>query len=162
MGYGDITTRPGLGFKEVDVAFGLEGRFEGTPGRPVHRSGSKRIANGPLGGGLVLDERTGVNGTRFAGEAAGNDAVPSGHRPGHERASGKVGFVESVERIEIRGWQLPEGADAEAEGQIPLHSTCVVDVRTRLTYDDPDTGERIVRDVGRAQWMLRFEGRTVK
>ena len=27
------------------------------------------------------------------------DAVPTGHRPGHERASGKVGFVESVERI---------------------------------------------------------------
>jgi hypothetical protein len=70
--------------------------------------------------------------------------------------------VESVERIEVGPWQAPEGTDPVAEGQVPLHSTCVVDVRTRLTYDDPDTGDRIVRDVGRAQWMLRFEGRTVR
>lgn len=71
-------------------------------------------------------------------------------------------FVESVERVDVGAWQVAEGADPKVEGQVPLHSTCVVDVRTRLTYDDPDTGERIVRDVGRAQWMLRFEGRTVR
>jgi hypothetical protein len=71
-------------------------------------------------------------------------------------------YVESVERVEIGAWQVAEGADPKAEGQIPLRSTCVVDVRTRLTYDDPDTGQRVVRDVGRAQWVLRFEGRTVR
>lgn len=71
-------------------------------------------------------------------------------------------YVESVERVEVGAWQVAEGVDPTARGQIPLHSTCVVDVRTRLTYDDPDTGERIVRDVGRGQWMLRFEGKTVR
>jgi len=71
-------------------------------------------------------------------------------------------YVESVERVEVGAWQVAEGADPAAEGQIPVYSTCVVDVRTRLTFDDPDTGERIVRDVGRAQWMLRFGGRTVR
>ena len=71
-------------------------------------------------------------------------------------------YVESVERVEVGAWQVAEGADPAAEGQIPVYSTCVVDVRTRLTYDDPDTGERIVRDVGRAQWRLQFAGRTVR
>jgi len=71
-------------------------------------------------------------------------------------------YVESLERMDIGAWRVAEGADPKANGLLPLHSTCVVDVRTRLTYDDPDTGERIVRNVGRAQWMLRFDGKTVK
>jgi hypothetical protein len=71
-------------------------------------------------------------------------------------------FVESLERVEIGAWQVAEGTDPAAKGQIPLHSTCIAVVRTRLTYTDSDTGDRVVRDVGRAQWMLRFEGKTVK
>ena len=71
-------------------------------------------------------------------------------------------YVESLERVEIGAWQVAEGTDPTTKGRLPLHSTCVVDVRTRLTYDDPYSGEQVVRDVGRAQWMLRFDGKTVR
>ena len=76
--------------------------------------------------------------------------------------------VESIESVKLEPWRLavaePGGASEppasdggmeEGEG-VTLFSDCIADVRTRLSFDDPDTGSRTVRDVGRAQWRLRF------
>ena len=71
-------------------------------------------------------------------------------------------YVESLERVEIGAWQ---GAATERQGDgsiMTLYSTCLVDVRTRLSFDDPDTGDRIVRDVGRGEWQIRFSAQVFK
>jgi hypothetical protein len=69
--------------------------------------------------------------------------------------------VESVESVRVEPWRLlpPSGADATAQPGRVLAADCLADVRTRLTFDDPATGQRTVRDVGRAQWRLRIRAR---
>jgi hypothetical protein len=57
--------------------------------------------------------------------------------------------VESIESVRVDPWRV-------APGRKTLTSDCLADVRTRLTFDDPSTGIRTVRDVGRAQWRVRF------
>jgi hypothetical protein len=66
--------------------------------------------------------------------------------------------VESIESVRVEPWRLLPAAagDAAAQPGRVLVSDCLADVRTRLTFDDPSTGIRTVRDVGRAQWRLRF------
>jgi hypothetical protein len=65
--------------------------------------------------------------------------------------------VESVESVEIEPWRLtPRGPAGAGEGEREVFSDCLADVRTRLSFDDPETARRIVRDVGRAQWRVRF------
>jgi len=56
--------------------------------------------------------------------------------------------VESIESVRVDPWRVGAGKK--------LTSDCLADVRTRLTFDDPSTGIRTVRDVGRAQWRVRF------
>lgn len=34
---------------------------------------------------------------------------------------------------------------------------CIADVVTRLLFDDPETGERVRREPGRAQWRIELE-----
>jgi hypothetical protein len=54
----------------------------------------------------------------------------------------------------------PGAVDGEATVEGPaapeLFADCIADVRTRLAFDDARTGLRTVRDVGRAQWRVRF------
>jgi hypothetical protein len=37
---------------------------------------------------------------------------------------------------------------------------CIVEVNTRIVFDDPTTGERSVGGPGRGEWRIRFEGRS--
>jgi len=62
-------------------------------------------------------------------------------------------YIESVEGVQIGPWQR---AGDPAGGAQPIASVCVADVRTRLAFDDPTTGQRTVRPVGRGQWQVRF------
>lgn len=67
--------------------------------------------------------------------------------------------VESIEVVQVGPWQE---AAAEPQGDfvsITLHSTAVVDVRTRLSFDDLRTGMRVVRDVGHGEWQVRFSAK---
>jgi hypothetical protein len=72
--------------------------------------------------------------------------------------------VESIESVRVEPWrQLPPAAgDATPRPGRVLAADCLADVRTRLTFDDPATGKRTVRDVGRAQWRLRFRARVTE
>ena len=63
--------------------------------------------------------------------------------------------VESIESAKIEPWRLDARKSKPGEQHIVVN--CVADVRTRLSYDDPASGQRVVRDVGRAQWVLRYE-----
>ena len=65
-------------------------------------------------------------------------------------------FVESVEGTRILPWQIVEEESTDQGTRYHLASDCVADVRTRLVFEDPETGERTVRDVGRAEWRVRF------
>ncbi len=37
---------------------------------------------------------------------------------------------------------------------------CIAEVTSRVIFDDPETGERITRDPGHAQWRIRFSRAT--
>lgn len=63
--------------------------------------------------------------------------------------------VESVESVKIEPWRVDQATSTK--GAQHIVSDCTADVRTRLTFEDPATGLRTVRDVGRAQWFLRYE-----
>jgi hypothetical protein len=63
--------------------------------------------------------------------------------------------IESIESIRVEPWRVDE---AKSKPRLRhLVAECVADVRTRLSFDDPATGRRAVRSVGRAQWRLRYE-----
>ena len=65
--------------------------------------------------------------------------------------------VESIESVKIEPWRVADPAAKSAGGGLLIFSECVADVRTRINFDDPATGRRTVRDVGRGQWRLRYE-----
>ncbi|HSN67930.1 MAG TPA: hypothetical protein VLV48_01710 [Thermoanaerobaculia bacterium] len=63
------------------------------------------------------------------------------------RATRLALIVESIESIRVE----PSAEDSGVES-----IDCIADVRTRLTWDDPDTGERTVEEPGRAEWRIRL------
>ena len=63
--------------------------------------------------------------------------------------------VESIERVEIGPWLAPSAARRDAAAY-EARSECLVDIRTRLVFDDVATGRRTVRPVGRAEWRIEF------
>jgi hypothetical protein len=65
--------------------------------------------------------------------------------------------IESIESLKIEPWRVDEATSKNADQPLVIFSDCIADVRTRLNFDDPATGTRTVRDVGRAQWRLRYE-----
>jgi len=65
--------------------------------------------------------------------------------------------VESIESVKIEPWRVAEEAGKTPDGGALIFSECVADVRTRISFDDPATGRKTVRDVGRAQWRLRYD-----
>lgn len=55
--------------------------------------------------------------------------------------------VESIERIVVLPWRRIDDETV---------ADCVATVRTRLVFDDPETGERTVEEPRQAQWRIRF------
>lgn len=70
------------------------------------------------------------------------------------RATGIELEVESIESLRVLPWQAA-GRRRGGETGI-LTADCIVDLRTRLVFDDLETGERTVTDPARAEWRLRF------
>ena len=71
-------------------------------------------------------------------------------------------FVESIESVQIGPWQAAAVDTPDGTDTMTIESICTADVRTRLTFDTTTGGQRIVRDVGRAQWMVRFRQEVVR
>ena len=80
-------------------------------------------------------------------------------------------FVDAMRRVELEVTNLELRVESiestrftplqriEQGGQPALVTDCIADVRTRLMFDDPDTGERTVRDPGRTELRIRFSRR---
>lgn len=87
----------------------------------------------------------------------------------HQDFPNRTEFLDALRRstLEATNVQLHvevvEGTRFTPLEQISTHdrgdlvvTDCIADVRTRLMFDDPESGERIVRDPGRGQWRIRF------
>ncbi|HUP63787.1 MAG TPA: hypothetical protein VM557_00705 [Thermoanaerobaculia bacterium] len=70
--------------------------------------------------------------------------------------------VESVESTTILPWEIIEQRPARDGTIFILASDCITDVRTRLIFDDPATGERTVGELGRGEWRIRFTHHAVR
>lgn len=70
------------------------------------------------------------------------------------RVTGIELVVESIESLRVLPWQAA-GRRRGGETGI-LTADCIVDLRTRLVFDDLETGERTVTDPARTEWRLRF------
>jgi hypothetical protein len=63
------------------------------------------------------------------------------------RASNLELRLESIENTRYTPWQQAGNGIA---------TDCIADVRTRVTFDDPATGQRTVRNPSRSEWRVRF------
>lgn len=59
--------------------------------------------------------------------------------------------IQSIPRLRISNWKKINARLYTAE--------CVVDVLTRLRFDNANTGATTVKDAGRSTWHLKFEAR---
>jgi len=70
-----------------------------------------------------------------------------------QRATSIELLIESIESTRYTTWKKeepPTGATAA------VSTVCIAEVRTRLVFDDAETGERTVSNPSRTEWQIRF------
>lgn len=132
---------------EKTTAAGLPEHLPPLPTRELVEAAAHRIAESYATDDLM---------TYLAEDFPNKDQLMDTIRRTQARATGIRLFVESIESVQIGPWQMAAHDTSNGRGTVTIQSVCMADVRTRLTFDRTTTGERVVHDVGRAQWMVRF------
>lgn len=66
--------------------------------------------------------------------------------------------IQAIQSIHTTPWTETKLRD----GTTHLQSQCIVDLRTRLSFDDQTTGKRIIRSVGQTKWHFKLIANTTE